>query len=331
MTGCAVPQWVAIMERVKSCYQKCFENCWNKRKYSSDSTMRIVLPSMSQRNSVATGNTCIILSQPEFHIPGNENMLLNPSSPVNRRKVSVPCTMTSAELVQPRSMSCPNAPQLGLSFDSAMDEVFRCKVSSPSVSPPGSAHGVSSKTSPASTHRLSVHGAPATHSRRSSMSSFDICKEEVDSCLYGSEEDIGDINSCGRLCFSARYEDERLHVTIICARQLREGEDHNPRDSRVEIRLSSPKKKVSKNNMTKIQKMTVNPNFNETFTFDMAELGSMDTVTLELVVFIFENNNKRRKLGKVLYALDEDLKGETGQKIWRNIYGKDEVSTGFTL
>ena len=344
------------MEYIKKCLNSCLETCCKscciKRKDSS-SSVQIILPHSRKSPSghgLLSQSTFTYLAQPDFHIPltvttSNEEKRTSLSTPPTRRKSSAPPVLTRASMVQPMpSYSCSQTksihsfiePQITIEEDSGDEPTDNINNNSSILEV--STHkwkSVDSITSPGSPirppltsqKRLSV---AACHSRRSSMSSFDISRDEVDSDMYESGELSHDVNSNGKLCFSVQYdhEFEQLTVTVISAKNLWNSE-HNSvvLDSFVKVSIQPHLKKKPVKNTTAICKGSPNPLFDEVFTMDGITSASLPMHAVKLTVYMLDKSSRRKKLGVVHYRLDQHIyPDDHAKRIWRHVYGDGDVS-----
>lgn len=339
------------MEFIKGCLSSCFETCCKnciKRK-DSTSSVQIILPQSRKSPSghgLLSKSTFTYLAQPDFHIPltattSNEEKR-TVSTPPTRRKSSAPPVLTRATMVQPMSTyTCSQAksvhsfiePQITIEEDSG-DETIENLNNNSTAFDSGwrSMDSIASPSSPMRpmlTHqkRLSV---AACHSRRSSMSSFDISKDEVDSDMYESGELSHDVNSNGKLCFSVQYdhEFEQLTVTVISAKNLWNSEQNVVvLDSFVKISVQPHLKKKPTKNTTAICKGTPNPFYDEVFTMDGITGASLPMHSVKLTMYMLDKSSRRKKLGVIHYRLDQHIyPDDHAKRIWRHVYGDGDVS-----
>lgn len=328
------------MELFKRCLRVCCKRCVDERK-DSDASTKIILPPPSRRGStypsVTVPQTFTCLAQPDFEIP-NSTQYSNLTLPVSaRRKHSSPSVLTTAVAIQ-LTGSTSNLMESTISMpDPAVyihdvdenwnrtksdDTLWRCD-STPMVNIHTSPSSPPSGSKSTAVKRLSLAAIHATHSRRSSMSSFDISKDEVDSDLYDSSELLPDSESNGRLCFSIHYDPDfdQMNVHVICAKGLRHHDNLSPvHDSYVKVSLMPPCKKKPNKTHTATQRGTEDPLYNETFTFDAISVTKTEYINLKLTVCTFDKSSKRRKLGTIVHKFDADsLQKHSDVKIWRHL------------
>lgn len=317
-----------------------------KRKDSS-SSVQIILPTSRKSTSsqgLLSKSTFTYLAQPEFHIPltsSSSNIEKRDLSALpTRRKSSAPPVLTRPSMVQPmpftqaHSIHTFSEPQITIEEDT-LDVEDNKNNNSISSYPDSmwkstdSVHSPSSPSRPPLVHqkRLSV---AACHSRRSSMSSFDISKDEVDSDMYESGELSHDVNSNGKLCFTVNYdyEFEQLTITVISAKNLWNSEQNLAvSDSFVKVAIQPQLKKKPTKNATATHKGTPNPRYDEVFTMDGISAASLALHSVKLAVFTLDKYSRRRRLGMVQYRLDQHLQLEDQtRRIWRHVYGDGNVS-----
>lgn len=332
------------MEYLKQCLQLCCKKCIDDdRKDSNASTTKIILPP-SRRGSVHPGSagipsTYTFLAQPSFRIPNNDEQYNSLSIPLTpRRKQSSPTILMSAVPVQMSFSSSsllqsvhsmPDPTIYVEDFDENWNqkplELLARSDSVPSV------NRLTPTTPTRSMKRLSLSAGQPGHSRRSSMSSFDISKEEVDSDLYDSCDILPDANSNGRLCFTVNYdkEFEQLTVKVLCAKSLWQHDASSPvHDSYVKVSLLPPYKKKSTKTSTAVQRAAQNPTYDETFVFDKVAVGITETISLKLTVCTFDKSSRKKKLGSIIYHVDTEKAHKNPEaKIWRHLYGTGMVSS----
>ena len=341
------------MEYVKSALSVCCKNCCFKRK-ESDSSTQIIVPTSrkgtTKRGTLASRNTFTYLPQPDFYIPLSEDKPVTTTmSPITKRKQSAPPVMTRTIAIQPISAYTSREmhkswgePQIRIDEDEDCDNVnnnsltldagWKSTESVNSLSPthrPLSSLGL---------HRLSVAQIAASHSRRSSMCSFDISKEDVDSEMYESGDLSQDINSNGKLCFTISYNKqlEQLTVEVISAKNLWNSEQSSVvTESFVKVCTLSGLKRKSAKISTVTRKDTSSPVFDAEIKFDNISSDSLDMLSVKLSVHGGDKQTKKKKLGVVIYQLDNSLlqhkENEEHERIWRHIYSDGTVSIFFSF
>lgn len=344
------------MEYIKKALNMCCKNCCAKRKSSEDSGVRIILPSnktfASRSGSSIRTTTFTYLAQPNFYIPMSDDKFI-PSPPSNRRKQSAPPILTQMVPVQPFAAYSPTNEKM---HSSAHEPIIHIEEHSnepvsdnhnnnhPSLVDTSiykstesvcSSHGtLSPSTRPKyNNKRLSV-AQLASHSRRSSMSSFDISRDEVDSDMYESSELLHDVSSNGKLCYSVSYDSdfEQLTVTIISARNLWNPEQNCiVTDSFVKVSIFPPLKKKVTKTATAVQHGSSSPTYDETIAMDGVAQYMLSQHVIKLTVFAIDKLSKRRKLGLVNHQFCDFQADNQGKKIWSHIYPDGEVCFAFSM
>ncbi|KAM4720862.1 synaptotagmin-8 isoform 1-T2 [Rhinophrynus dorsalis] len=120
-------------------------------------------------------------------------------------------------------------------------------------------------------------------------------------------EDWRDLNPGGKLeqdplgdiCFSLRYvpSSGKLTVVILEAKKLKRMDSDGLSDPYVKVQLALNKKKW-KRRKTTVKKNTLNPYFNESFTFDVS-LEQIQNVDLIISVWDHDKVNKNEAIGKI--------------------------------
>uniref|UniRef100_A0A8C5R4X3 Synaptotagmin 8 n=1 Tax=Leptobrachium leishanense TaxID=445787 RepID=A0A8C5R4X3_9ANUR len=103
----------------------------------------------------------------------------------------------------------------------------------------------------------------------------------------------------GEICFSLRYVpgSSKLTVVILEAKKLKKMDSDGFSDPYVKVGLALNKKKW-KRKKTSVKKNTINPYFNEAFTFDVT-LEQIQNVDLIISVWDHDKVNKNEQIGKV--------------------------------
>ncbi|PIO38621.1 Synaptotagmin-1, partial [Aquarana catesbeiana] len=103
----------------------------------------------------------------------------------------------------------------------------------------------------------------------------------------------------GDICFSLKYipVTSKLVVVILEARKLKQMDNDGFSDPYVKVQLALNKKKW-KRKKTGIKKNTLNPYFNEEFTFDVT-LEQIQNVDLIISVWDHDKVNKNEQIGKI--------------------------------
>ncbi|KAM8939657.1 synaptotagmin-8 [Pelodytes ibericus] len=103
----------------------------------------------------------------------------------------------------------------------------------------------------------------------------------------------------GEICFSLRYvpSNGKLTVVILEAKKLKKMDSDGFSDPYVKVQLALNKKKW-KRKKTGVKKNTLNPYFNEAFTFDVT-LEQIQNVDLIISVWDHDKVNKNEQIGKV--------------------------------
>lgn len=333
---------IETMECVKKILIRC-KDCCVRRKDSSSST-QIILPTsrkVTSKDGIVNRSTFTYLPQPDFYIPLGDDRHITSSG--NHRKQSAPPVLTRTVAIQPLCayattdrMHHSLEPQIHVEEDVDVHNQNNNSMSS-EERPWRSSESVCSVHSPISPsprrrQRLSVANIASNHSRRSSMSSFDISRDEVDSDMYESSELSPDLNSNGKICFSVSYdkEVEQLIVAVHCAKTLWHQELNAIAESHVKVSLHpSPTKKMNKI-ITATQKETANPIFDEKLRINNVPLTSLETIAVNLTIIAVDKSSKKRKLGTVVYKLDASLSRSDEvpeKKIWKHIYGEGMVGS----
>lgn len=334
------------MQYLKKALRACCRDCCTQRKDSNGST-QIILPSSrlvsSKDGTLVSKSTYTFLAQPDFYIPfKDEKMATTIMSPTTKRKQSAPPVMTRTIAIQPisayathdRMYTSLGEPQICIEEDTNLNN-FNNNSFTSSASAWKSTESVSS-LSP--THRLvnkkrlSVAQIAANHSRRSSMCSFDISKDDLDSDMYGINDLPIETNSGGKICFSFVYDSkfEQLIVSVISGQSLWNVEQSVAvTDSFVKIAILSGSKRKSVKMSTATQRDTSNPSYNEDFRFQNISIESLNSLAVQFTVYSVDGSSKKRKIGIVLHTLDDtiaDMHDDTRQHIWKQIYADGVVS-----
>lgn len=103
----------------------------------------------------------------------------------------------------------------------------------------------------------------------------------------------------GDICFSLKYipVTSKLVVVILEARKLKRMDNDGFSDPYVKVQLALNKKKWKKKK-TAVKKKTLNPYFNEEFTFDVS-LEQIQNVDLIISVWDHDKVNKNEQIGKI--------------------------------
>ncbi|XP_053305370.1 synaptotagmin-8 [Spea bombifrons] len=103
----------------------------------------------------------------------------------------------------------------------------------------------------------------------------------------------------GEICFSLRYVPStgKLTVVILEAKKLKKMDSDGFSDPYVKVQLALNKKKW-KRKKTGVKKNTINPYFNEAFTFEVT-LEQIQNVDLIITVWDHDKVNKNKQIGKV--------------------------------
>ncbi|KAG9475668.1 hypothetical protein GDO78_003852, partial [Eleutherodactylus coqui] len=103
----------------------------------------------------------------------------------------------------------------------------------------------------------------------------------------------------GEICISLKYipVTSKLIVVILEAKKLKKMDDNGLSDPYVKVQLALNKKKW-KRKKTGVKKNTLNPYFNEEFTFDVT-LEQMKNVDLIISVWDYDKVNKNEQIGKI--------------------------------
>lgn len=336
------------MEYLKRALNICCRDCCVRRK-DSDSSMQIILPpskKMSTKDGVVNSSTYSYIVQPDFFIPDMGSEKPSQTYPNQRqRKQSAPPVLTQTVTVQPlggarklsgfmhgRLVEPKSTIQIHVNDDFS-DNLNNNSTSIPGRQSPWRSPEGFSPTRRPSNRRLSVAHMGPNHSRRSSMSSFDISRDEVDSDMYESQELLHDANSNGRLCFSVAYDNdfEQLTVNVICANSL-----YNPeqsaviKNSCVKVSLIPPPKKKPTKSSTSIQKGTSDPMYDETITFDGITIDTLQQCMVKLEMLGIDRSSKKRLCGVVMHELDityaNSSDDKNNKRVWKHIFGEGVVS-----
>ncbi|XP_067849599.1 synaptotagmin VIII [Heptranchias perlo] len=108
----------------------------------------------------------------------------------------------------------------------------------------------------------------------------------------------------GDICFSLRYvpTSNKLTIVILEAKNLRIMDKDGLSDPYVKIRLMLNKKKFKKKKTT-VKKNTLNPYFNESFSFDVA-FEEIQKVQLVISVWDYDKMSKNDAIGKLFLGCD---------------------------
>ncbi|KFO69134.1 Synaptotagmin-C, partial [Cuculus canorus] len=141
--------------------------------------------------------------------------------------------------------------------------------------------------------------------------------------LYGSE-DLGGARggplptSCGRLSFSLRYSyaSQQLVVRVLRAIDLPAKDSNGFSDPYVKIYLLPDRKKKFQ---TKVHRKTLNPIFDETFSFGVP-FGELPLRRLQFSIYDFDRFSRHDLIGNVILEnLLEAAERGPDVPIWRDI------------
>uniref|UniRef100_A0A4W4ERP2 C2 domain-containing protein n=1 Tax=Electrophorus electricus TaxID=8005 RepID=A0A4W4ERP2_ELEEL len=112
------------------------------------------------------------------------------------------------------------------------------------------------------------------------------------------QENLGDI------CFSLRYVPtaSKLTVVILEAKNLKKMDDGGSSDPYVKVQLILDKKKWKKKK-TSVKKETLNPYFNESFTFEVS-FDQIQRVQLVISVWDHDKMSRNNAIGKIFLGCD---------------------------
>lgn len=333
------------MEYLKSALSFCCKDCCRKRKDSASST-QIIFPTTKKVSTkcgtLVTQGTFTYLPQPDFYVPLSEDkMVMTRTSPVTKRKQSAPPVMTRTIAIQPISDytdGCMHKSWGEPTIHIEDSEDSNQNNNSFTLENSGwkSSESINTQSSLSPIHRnvrrLSVVQIAANHSRRSSICSLDISKEDLDSEMYESSELGSGSNSNGELCFTVSYKSELqlLTVCVISARSLWMQEYEQPvLDSFVRVTLLSRSKKKLSQASTTVKKGNSDPSYNEDLQFHNITPEKLDGA-VRLSVYSVDRPSKKKKLGIVAYQLCEMSMEATHameeKPLWRPLYTNGMVS-----
>lgn len=108
----------------------------------------------------------------------------------------------------------------------------------------------------------------------------------------------------GEICFSLRYVPtaSKLTVVILEAKNLKSMDMNGSSDPYVKVQLALDKRKWKKRK-TSVKKKTLNPYFNESFTFDVA-LSQIQRVNLVISVWDHDAVTRNDAMGKIYLGCD---------------------------
>ncbi|XP_069684512.1 synaptotagmin-7-like [Periplaneta americana] len=122
------------------------------------------------------------------------------------------------------------------------------------------------------------------------------------------------------LCYTPN---DSLTVTILKAWDLRSMDINLKSDPYVKLCLKCPDRRVEKRK-TKIVKCTLNPVFNEAFTFNVTYTNVEDS-SLEVVVMDFDNIGRDELIGRIVLA-GRDSTGESECRHWQEMVANPRIT-----
>ncbi|CAI9545908.1 unnamed protein product [Staurois parvus] len=151
-----------------------------------------------------------------------------------------------------------------------------------------------------------------------------------------------DYEKLGEICFSLKYipVSSKLVVVILEGRKLKKMDNDGFSDPYVKVQLALNKKKW-KRKKTKVKKNTLNPYFNEEFTFDVT-LEQIKNVDLIISVWDHDKVNKNEQIGKIFLGCRasgnalrhwSDMLAHPRRPIaqWHNLQAAEEVDKTLAL
>ncbi|XP_071974188.1 synaptotagmin-8 isoform X1 [Engystomops pustulosus] len=146
----------------------------------------------------------------------------------------------------------------------------------------------------------------------------------------------------GEICFSLKYipVTSKLIVVILEARKLKKMDNDGLSDPYVKVQLALNKKKW-KRKKTAVKKNTLNPYFNEEFTFDVT-LEQIQNVDLIISVWDHDKVNKNEQIGKLFLGCRSsgnalrhwsDMLAHPRRPIaqWHNLQSAEEIDKTLAL
>nr|XP_046251012.1 synaptotagmin VIII [Scatophagus argus]XP_046251013.1 synaptotagmin VIII [Scatophagus argus]XP_046251014.1 synaptotagmin VIII [Scatophagus argus]XP_046251015.1 synaptotagmin VIII [Scatophagus argus]XP_046251016.1 synaptotagmin VIII [Scatophagus argus] len=146
----------------------------------------------------------------------------------------------------------------------------------------------------------------------------------------------------GELCFSLRYVPtaSKLTVVILEAKNLKSMDIGGSSDPYVKVQLALDKRKWKKRK-TSVKKKTLNPYYNESFTFDVS-FDQIQRVNLVISVWDHDAMTRNDPIGKIFLGCDAtgnqlrhwaDMLSNPRQPVaqWHNLLSAEQVNSTLTL